>query len=552
MNFLQRVTAPLRHLSSGYLLSAFRNRIARSRFARARFADGVQPASSFLWQALLPLLLCGVLAAVWWLVPHPLVVLPLALLPVLGWLATRAVIWICLGFIIFSFFRIHEAFPQLYAFKIPQLLALGALAVTAWHLLITKEIKGYWNEHFTGMAIFFGLATVGVLFASNRPEAIAAWTGNFVKIGIMTLIIAWLPKCKRDFAICNWSILAAGVLIAIVALNNKMNGIGLVEGTRVTIGRDIGSMLGDPNDLALVLLFPTSFALALVFSPVKARLPRYLALIGYFIIISAIIATQSRGGLLGIMAVTGVFAWQKVENKVLLICAGGAAASILLLLAGISDRASGGAGEEGIDASAMGRIYAWQAAWNMALSNPLTGVGLNNFYYNYFFYSPHWDGKNHAVHSTWLGVMAETGFVGFIAFVSVVLRLLRNNIRQVMSINRLFRLAKQAHLAKGRYALPGLDNRHQRDTGPDALLPASIVTSAQATLAGVVGFMISGTFLTQGFTWPIYILFALSMAVSHNLAPLMQSANGMFDAEPQVSDPDTETVTETAAASGDR
>ncbi len=160
-------------------------------------------------------------------------------------------------------FRIHEAFPVLYSFKIPQLLALGSLAVTAWHLAITQNIKIFWNSHFTGMALFFLVTSLGIMFASNRGEAIAAWSGNFIKIGIMTLIIAWLPKCKRDFAICNWSILASGILISLVALNNKVNGIGLVEGTRVTISRDIGSMLGDPNDLALVLLFPTSFALAL-------------------------------------------------------------------------------------------------------------------------------------------------------------------------------------------------------------------------------------------------------------------------------------------------
>ena len=36
--------------------------------------------------------------------------------------------------------------------------------------------------------------------------------------------------------------------MAIVTLMNKANGTDLVEGTRVTIGRTIGSVLGDPND----------------------------------------------------------------------------------------------------------------------------------------------------------------------------------------------------------------------------------------------------------------------------------------------------------------
>ena len=37
--------------------------------------------------------------------------------------------------------------------------------------------------------------------------------------------------------------------------------------------------------------------------------------------------------------------------------------------------------------------------------------------------------------------------------------------------------------------------------------------SAQSVLSGLAGFMASGTFLTQGFTWPLYILLALSIAV---------------------------------------
>ena len=36
-----------------------------------------------------------------------------------------------------------------------------------------------------------------------------------------------------------------------------------------------------------------------------------------------------------------------------------------------------------------------------------------------------------------------------------------------------------------------------------------------AVLAGVAGFCVSGTFLTQGFTWPIYVLLALGAAVAN-------------------------------------
>ena len=155
------------------------------------------------------------------------------------------------------------------------------------------------------------------------------------------------------------------------------------------------------------------------------------------------------------------------------------------MMAGISGRASGGAAEVGIDESAMGRIYAWQAAFRMAVEHPLTGVGINNFYANYFFYSPHWDGLNHAVHSTWFGVLAETGFLGLIIFLTAMAMLIRTSI---LNLN---------HIEQHR-----------------AVVSPAIYATAQAVCAGLLGTVVSATFLTQSFTWPIYILAALVVALA--------------------------------------
>ncbi len=197
----------------------------------------------------------------------------------------------------------------------------------------------------------------------------------------------------------------------------------------------------------------------------------------------AVIATQSRGGLLGTLAIFGVLALMKIRSKTLIISLGVIAALLLYFVAGISDRASGGAAEAGIDASAMGRLYAWQAAYRMALSNPFTGVGLNNFYSNYFYYSSHWDGLNHAVHSTWFGVLAETGILGLTIFVGFIISLIRT------ARNTILRIKNQP-------------------------CPASVTTMAYAVYAGLIGTAVSGTFLTQGFNWPIYILAALTICVA--------------------------------------
>ncbi|CDT55904.1 putative O-Antigen Polymerase [Vibrio coralliirubri] len=430
--------------------------------------------------------LCVGLGVVWYFVPHPAVIVALALVPLAGLFVLNKTFWLVLLFVVFSFFRIHEAVPQLYSLKIPLMLSLGALSALLWHALISKELKIFWHPCLNWLAIFWVLVFIGIIFASNRPIALAEFKGVYWKIIVMTLAITWLVNTTENLAKTAMTIIYAGALVSSIAVYNSVNGIGLVEGSRVTIGRDFGSMLGDPNDLALVLMFPLAFTISQATTSGISRSKRLISALVCLLLLAAIIATQSRGGLLGCIAVIGIFAWKLVRSKVLLISVGTVAAVVLYLVAGISDRSSGGAAEQGIDESAMGRIYAWEAAVKMAVENPLTGVGLNNFFSNYFFYSSHWDGLNHAVHSTWFGVLAETGFIGLIIFVCLIVSLIKTS----------------------RSTLARLKNS-TTEIAPE------LNAVAYAIYAGLIGTIVSGTFLTQGFNWPIYILAALTVCVSN-------------------------------------
>lgn len=420
-------------------------------------------------------------------IAHPALVIPLAAAPLGVILMMRIPVWLVLGFVAFSFFRLHEAFPVLLPFRIPQLLALPTLMVLVWHIGVKRSIAPFWGPQLTAFAVFFSLVTLGLPFASNPGIAMEAWTSSYVKIGIMTLSIAWLVRKPFDFLLAQIVIVASGTAVAIIAISNKLAGIGLVEGTRVTIGRDIGSVLGDPNDLSLVLTFPLSFAVAMATTK-GGGVKRIMAGLAAGAIIWGIVSTQSRGGLLGIVAVFGVVGVQLIKSKLVLGMIGTVGLAGLFAVAGISDRSSGGAAEDGIDESAMGRIWAWTAAFNMAMARPLNGVGLDNFIPNFWKYTPHWTGFNKAVHSTWLGVLAETGWPGLIAFVSMV-------------------------IITARVAYVATRTLKQSDA------PFAVRATSFALLAGIAGFCTSGTFLTQGFTWPFYILLSLTSAVSNYAKP---------------------------------
>lgn len=411
----------------------------------------------------------------------PIAAFALLLLPFAGFLAVKISTVFIILFILFSYFRLHEVFIVLMPLKIPKMLALASLLAIAWHLFISKSLKPHWSSTHLVFVIWFVWLTVCVFSASNKGMAIEYWTGVLVKVFIMVFAISWWLTRFSHFSLVRMGIMISGISVALVALSNKMNGIGLVEGTRVTISREYRSQLGDPNDLSLVLMFPVSFLAAELFDKGANKYRRLFAAVGLLLAISGVIATQSRGGLLGIAAILSFFLYQKVKNPLIVGLCAAVAMLAMMVFAGIGDRQSGGAAEDGVDASAMGRIYAWQAAINMALSNPLTGVGVDNFYVNYYFYSPHWDGKNHAVHSTWFQVLGETGFVGIGIFVLLIASIYR-------SLSRV-------------YCINALNPNDQ------------VAVNANALKAGLIGFMVAGTFLTQAFTWPLYIILALTIAL---------------------------------------
>ncbi|QUM81491.1 O-antigen ligase family protein [Moritella sp. 5] len=426
-----------------------------------------------------------------WLVPVVFLVTPMFLISLL-----KIPFYIVITFVIFSYFRIHEAFPVLIPLRIPLAFSLMSFFVLGWHIYLTNRIKVYWSTELTFVCLFLGWAAFGIAFAYNRQAAFTLFSDVIIKVWVMTIAICWLVRTIYHFRIATYLYVGAGAVVGLKAINNKLQGIGLVEGTRVTISREFGSLIGDPNDLALVLLFPMSFTLSNLLQSNIGKLHRVLLAMAYVILFWAIIATQSRGGLMGIMAVTGYFAVKRIKNKIYVLAGGALLLPILLVMAGISGRTSGGAVEKGIDESTMGRIYAWIASWEMAVENPLTGVGVNNFYLNYYLFSPFWDGKNHAVHSTWFQVLGETGFVGLALFIALIIVIFRQLWRTEVS-SRVLVVS-------------------ERNT---------IVTCNDGIFAGLVAFCVAGTFLTQSFTWPLYILLSMNVALAKILSEKLAAAD---------------------------
>ena len=183
-------------------------------------------------------------------------------IPIAIILCVKAPLQICTFFVAFSFFRLHEAYPFLGEFKIP--LVLGILMFTAiiLHLVVLQSIKPFMTVELKRLAVMFMIVLVGVAFAQDRDVAWQYVSEVYWKILLMTFVIAWLAKTDRDYKFIARTLIVSGDLIAAVAIYNKIYGISLVEGTRVSIGRvSVPAMSQqtdqvDPNFVASVLSDP--------------------------------------------------------------------------------------------------------------------------------------------------------------------------------------------------------------------------------------------------------------------------------------------------------
>jgi putative inorganic carbon (hco3(-)) transporter len=260
---------------------------------------------------------------------------------------------------------------------------------------------------------------------------------------------------------------AASVIPAVGALWSYAHGQHLVEGTRAAW---LGTF-GDPNDLAYHLA--TGIAVALGARRLERGFcTRLMWAAGIGLMLIAILFTQSRGGLITTGAVLALYALQSVSRRRETV----AILAVVIVAALVApsatwQRASTTLAYED-DASALGRIDAWNTGKSIFDERPLAGVGLGTFIVAWAEYAPGNAGPARAPHNTFVEVLAETGLVGLVLFLTA--------------------------LALGLVW---------------ALLAARAPETAalgSATAGGLCAFIVASTTLGELSSWPLYILLGLA------------------------------------------
>ncbi len=361
-----------------------------------------------------------------------------------------------------------------FTFPFAQVIGIGTLI----GMLFSKEPKRMvWSREVVLVLVFVIWMCLTTLFAFNRDSAFE-YLIRVIKIEVFFLVTILLMTDRKKIDVLIWvSILSLGYY------GVKGGLFTILSGGSSRVYGPADSFIGENNALALALTMTVPLMVYLLLQ--ETRKWWRLGLGGaIFLCAISIVGSQSRGALLGVLAMGG-FLWLKSRRKAMIgIVVLLAAVAILVLMPESWWQRMGTINNYSEDSSALGRINAWWTAWNVATSN-LFGGGFKMFTRETFLaYAPN-PLDSHDAHSIYFQVLGEHGFVGLFLFL-MILGLSWLRCGEIIKLSR-------------------------RD--PDLKWAADLAAMLQVSL---IGYMVSGAFLGLAYYDYYYHLIAI-MVVTWSL-----------------------------------
>jgi putative inorganic carbon (HCO3(-)) transporter len=297
----------------------------------------------------------------------------------------------------------------------PLRIALVASGLAAGAMLLRRigKAEPLSIDGLRGMAL---LALLGLAFASRKwsvaPDATQDWALSLLKLGAIYFTIVNVVTTPRRLFIACAALVLASIATSIGTINWYRAGVDLVEGFRA---RWVG-VYADPNHLAEDLEIIVPIAVAMLARREVATWLRALCGLATVLALIAMVETHSRGGSIGLSVALVIWAFRE-QRKLQAVIVGLALFLGLAIFAPKSfwEREQT-VGDFHEDASAMGRVYAWNVASKISVDKPLLGVGGGGFRFAWPLYAPVEAKKAYVAHNIYLDTIGELGFVGLFCF----------------------------------------------------------------------------------------------------------------------------------------
>ena len=318
---------------------------------------------------------------------------------------------------------------------------------------------------------FYLLIAFSALWSYWPKASIDAFAEEVKYVSIFFVAANVIDSHKR----LHWffsALALASVIPAFGAIHSWATGTHLVDGDRVGwIG-----IFGNPNDLAYHLVIGVAMLLAVR----EATHRRWLKLVYLALLVPmgiGVLLTQSRGGMLATGVVVALWVVRSVKRAPAAVGVALALACVWMLGSPTStfEKRMESSVAYGEDMSARGRLDAWRTGMNMVEERPWTGVGAGAFMVAWPDFAPGDAGPVRTEHNTFVQVSSELGIPALLFFVGALAA-------GILGVSRAAKTERLSPYARG----------------------------AQC---GLAGFAVCSLWGGIAFSWPLYLLLGVSVAI---------------------------------------
>jgi O-antigen ligase len=391
------------------------------------------------------------------------------------------------------FFRPQDLIPALAPLHLAELTAIAALTALVWGRMSRGLPLTRFVPELVGVVGLAAVILVTAPFSVWMGGAITTFTELYVKVLLIFVLMVNTLTTPRRIEQFTLLIVSALGYIAFRAVLDYGRGINLIENGRVQ--GSVGGIFKNPNDLALNLVAVLPLAVSLAIRPGSAPRRAFAAACVLFMV-GATVATQSRSGTVGLIAMGGLLAVKLVRRRPGLVFAGAVAMAMSLpmlpesYLQRVSSITNPSLDDTG---SREARRTLMREAYQAFLDHPFTGVGAGQFKnYNPEEREEAW----RETHNVVLQVASELGILGLACFGFLLARAFLAPRQTRHLLRRADRMARE----------------HGAAAAPSEAERASLDAHQVAMGASIAGWFVCALFASVAYHWTFYYLLAMAIA----------------------------------------
>jgi putative inorganic carbon (HCO3(-)) transporter len=376
----------------------------------------------------------------------PRIAIAVSLALALGLLTIANLTWGLVGFVILSFL---ELIPNLGGPMLSLAKLAGAVLALSW---LAGVASGQYRRLFPSVHPYLTFALITFLAWNalsiawaEDPGRVYGQTLSFLLSFMLFPIVYSAVSSTRDARMLVLAFVGVATVTSLYGVLAQPDASALATSPAAASGLNrLAGTVGDPNELAALLVAGVALSGAIVFNPSINAPIRVATSFGSLLMLLGVFFTLSRGGLIALIALVVTTILVAGRYRARAVLAGGAVLVATAFFFGVvatpeaRDRitvADGGSGRTDI----------WQVGWRMVEDEPITGAGAANFQVSSIHYllapgairsDEHLVDAPSVVHNSYLQVLTETGVPGLTLFAIILLACLGAGIRARRNFTR--------------------------------------------------------------------------------------------------------------------